>query len=66
MRKLLLAFCVAGLCFGSIGCKTESSTVFSGSYWKRHVVKILDDFHEFRVDFDRVVWDLEERPIEDY
>ena len=66
-RILLVALCLGGLSFGSIGCSaSDKSTAASPGYWKRVLRKVGNDFHEFRVDFDRVVWDLEERPLEDY
>ena len=66
-RVLCVALCLGALSLGSIGCSTsEKSTVSSPGYWKRVARKIGNDFHEFRVDFDRIFWDLEERPLEDY
>ena len=64
MRKILWILCL-GLCIGAIGCATERSTIFSASYIKRHWQKLTDDFHAFRVDVDRTIFDLEDRPIED-
>ena len=67
IRVLCALLCLGALSFSAIGCSaTEKSRVQTPSYWKRVFRKMGDDFHEFRVDFDRVVWDLEERPIEDY
>ena len=66
MRTLLLALCVIGLTLATTGCQTETSTIWSGAYWKRHFVKIMDDLHDFRVDIDRIVFDLDDRPIEDF
>ena len=64
MRKILWILCLS-LCVGSaFGCATERSTIFSYNYWKRHAAKIADDLHQFRVDIDRTIFDLEERPIE--
>ncbi len=66
-RSLCIALCVGVLVGGAIGCSaSEKSTSSAPGYWKRVFHKWGDDFHEFRVDFDRVFWDLEERPIEDY
>ena len=64
---LCVAVCLGGLTFGAIGCSSsQKSTVSSPGYWKRVFRKWGNDFHEFRVDWDRIVWDLEERPLEDY
>lgn len=64
MRKCLWILGLA-LCLGSFGCATEKSTIFSAGYWKRHAEKIGNDLHEFRVDIDRTIFDLEDRPIEE-
>ena len=64
MRKFLWILGL-GLCLGSFGCATEKSTIFSSGYWKRHFAKIGEDLHEFRVDIDRTIFDLEDRPIEE-
>ena len=65
MRKILLAMCLSAFCLGIVGCQTETSTIWSSAYWKRHAVNILQGFHEFRVDVDRIIFDLDDRPIED-
>ena len=65
MRRVL---CTVGLALsvGLIGCaNTERSTIFSFGYWKRHADKLADDFHQFRVDIDRTIFDLDDRPIEE-
>ena len=66
-RIFVLELCLGGIAFVGFGCSaSEKSTASSPGYWKRVFRKIGSDFHEFRVDFDRVVWDLEDRPLEDY
>ncbi len=65
MRKVLFVLGLA-LCLGFLGCaKTEKSTIFSWGYWKRHIHKMSDDMHQFRVDIDRTIFDLDDRPIEE-
>ncbi len=68
MRKLCLILCLS-LCLSTVGCllspDSERSTIFSTGYWKRHASKIMEDLHEFRVDIDRTIFDLEDRPIEE-
>jgi hypothetical protein len=66
-RTIGLALVLCALLGGVIGCAaSEKSTASSPGYWKRVFNKWGDDMHEFRVDFDRIFWDLEDRPIEDY
>lgn len=67
MRKRLLFLCF-GLAFATLagGCATsERSTIFSFGYWARHGKKLAEDFHQFRVDIDRTIFDLEDIPIEE-
>lgn len=66
MRRLLLIACLAALTLPALGCQAPRSTIFSGAYWKRHWFKVLDDLHATRVDIDRIVFDLDDRPIEEY
>ncbi len=65
MRKFL-CFLALAMCLCTFGCATEKSTIFSSGYWKRHFAKFGEDLHEFRVDIDRTIFDLEDRPIEDH
>ncbi|MEE8142186.1 MAG: hypothetical protein V3T77_03730 [Planctomycetota bacterium] len=66
MRKLVWIVCLS-LLIGSIGCAhTERSRIWSAGYWVRVGSKVMDDLHQFRVDFDRIIFDLDDRPIEDY
>ncbi len=64
MRRLSLVLLLAGVCLVSAGCATETSTIFSAGYWKRHFKKFGEDLHQFRVDIDRIFFDLDDRPIE--
>ena len=66
MRTLILALCIVGFCAASAGCSSPRSTIFSGAYFKRVAMKVLDDFHQFRVDADRILLDLDDRPLEDF
>ncbi|MFN0059239.1 MAG: hypothetical protein ACKVX7_12335 [Planctomycetota bacterium] len=66
MRKRLTVLCLFLLVGGLAGCaSSERSTIFSGGYWKRHIKKFGDDMHQFRVDIDRTIFDLDDRPIEE-
>lgn len=65
MRKIASLFGLAVLlCLGPWGC-TSTDTVYSANYWGRHIQKVSQDFHEFRIDLDRVVFGFEDRPVED-
>lgn len=44
---------------------SDRSSIFSMGYWARHGKTFADDMHQFRVDIDRTIFDLEDVPIED-
>ena len=63
LKKLLL--CVGLLSIlATSGCMTTEPTIYSWPHHKRRIRTILDDLHEFHVDFDRVLVDMEEYPRE--
>ncbi len=65
--RLSLALVLGVMTITSFGCTTNSqrSTIFSSGYWKRHFENFAEDLHQFRVDIDRTIFDLEDRPIEE-
>ena len=76
MRRFLWILCAGALCLGTVGCgglfamrpaaaPSPRSTIFGGAYWLRVGDSIVDDFHQLRVDFDRIFLDLDDRPLED-
>ena len=64
LRRIALLSLLAIL-FLPLGCMTNRPTIYSWPHWKRHFVTVLEDFHEFHMDFDRVIFDMDERPLED-
>ncbi len=55
--------------FGLTGChpaNLKHDTLINPGYWVRHAAKVLEDAHLFRVDIDRVVFGLEDVPVEEY
>jgi hypothetical protein len=63
LKKLLL--CVGMLSVvATPGCMTTEPTIYSWPHHKRRIRAVLDDLHEFHVDFDRVLFDMEEYPRE--
>ncbi len=66
LRKLVLIVCLSALVLPAVGCQSPRSSVFAGGYWKRHWYNLLDGLHATRVDIDRIIFDLDDRPIEDY
>lgn len=66
-RRFAVILFVAILLVATSGCASgQKSTVASTSYWKRVFGQMGDDMHAFRVDIDRIVFDLDDRPIEEY
>ncbi|MGE4619046.1 MAG: hypothetical protein AAEJ04_04465 [Planctomycetota bacterium] len=66
VRNLGLMLCFA-LALTMAGCATgPKSTVASSLYWKRVFRQMGDDLRAARTDIDRIVFDLDDRPIEQY
>ncbi len=66
IRTFALLLCL-GMAFAMSGCATgPKSTVASSLYWKRVFSQMGDDLRAARTDIDRIVWDLDDRPIEQY
>ncbi|MAW77122.1 MAG: hypothetical protein VYD70_05655 [Planctomycetota bacterium] len=66
VRNLALMLCL-GLALAMSGCATgPKSTVASSLYWKRVFRQMGDDLRAARTDIDRIVFDLDDRPIEQY
>jgi hypothetical protein len=68
---LMLKRVVVMLCLGSfllplgVGCMTNRPVIWSWPHNKRRLNVILQDFHELHMDFDRIIFDMDERPLED-
>jgi len=66
-RRFVIVLCISVLLGCTAGCATgQKSTVASTSYWKRIFGQMGADMHAFRVDIDRIVFDIDDRPIEGY
>ena len=66
VRSLALMLCL-GLVLAVAGCAAgPKSTVASSLYWKRVFRQMGDDLRNARTDIDRIVWDIDDRPIEQY
>ncbi len=63
LKKLILCVGLIALMF-PVGCMTTEPTVFSWPHHKRRIRKMLDDFHKVHLDLDRIVFDMEEYPVE--
>ena len=64
MFALLLCF---GLSLALSGCASgPKSTVSSSLYWKRVFRQMGDYIRNARTDIDRIAFDLDDRPIEQY
>ncbi|MDE0958704.1 MAG: hypothetical protein OSB12_08710 [Planctomycetota bacterium] len=65
-RTFVLLLCL-GMTLAFAGCSSgPKSTVASSLYWKRVFRQMGDDLRAARTDIDRIVWDLDDRPIEQY
>ena len=64
LRRLGLLFLLGAL-FIPAGCMTNRPVFYSWPHHKRRINKILEGFHEVHMDFDRIVFDMEELPLEE-
>ena len=62
-RVFLSSWVVLVLALGA-GCATREPVLWSYPHWKRKGVTVLDGFHELHMDFDRIILDMEEYPLE--
>ncbi len=63
LRKVLLAIGLLAM-LAPVGCMTTDPVIWSWPHHKRRINKFLSDLHEFHVDIDRIVFDMEEYPKE--
>ena len=65
LRKLLLAWGLAAFVLPlGVGCMTNEPVIWSLPHNKRRGMTILHGFHRFHMDVDRIIFDMEEYPIE--
>jgi len=43
---------------------TTEPTIYSWPHHKRRIRHMLDDFHKVHMDIDRIIFDMEEYPVE--
>lgn len=67
MRQLFLAlaFAVMALTCGCTKYTIDEVSIVDPRYWTSHVWKFAKQCHNFRVDIDRTIFDLDDRPVED-
>jgi hypothetical protein len=65
LRKLMIALGLVGIVLplGS-GCSTNEPVIWSAPHNKRRVMTVLNGFHRLHMDFDRIIFDMEEYPVE--
>ncbi len=47
------------------GCMTNRPYIWSWPHNKRRILTVFEDFHELHMDIDRIIFDMDERPLED-
>ncbi len=62
-RRILLCVGVITMLL-PIGCMTTEPTIYSWPHHKRRIRHMLDDFHKVHMDIDRIIFDMEEYPVE--
>lgn len=64
MRRIIALGLLAAFLLPA-GCMTTRPVLWSWPHHKRRVRTILEGFHQLHMDVDRIIFDMEERPIED-
>lgn len=66
LRRLSLAVLVGAMVLPVLpGCNTNRPYIWSWPHHKRRVLTVFEDLHELHMDIDRIIFDMDERPIED-
>ena len=47
------------------GCMTNRPYIWSWPHNKRRILTVFEDLHQLHMDIDRIVFDMDERPLED-
>ena len=47
-----------------IGCNTTEPVIWSWPHNKRRIMKVMDGFHKLHMDVNRIIFDMDEYPIE--
>ena len=63
-RLIVIVGIVALLAPLAVSCNTREPVLWSWPHNKRKLMSIVDGLHELHMDFDRIVFDMEEYPIE--
>ena len=65
LKKLLIIAGLVGIVvpFG-VSCNTTEPVIWSWPHHKRRMMTMLDGFHRLHMDVDRIIFDMEEHPIE--
>jgi hypothetical protein len=67
MLRRLGLLALLGLLFLPIpvGCMTNRPVIWSWPHHKRRIMTVLEQFHQVHMDIDRIVFDMDELPLED-
>ena len=66
LRRLFLAVLLGAFVLPVLpGCSTNRPYIWSWPHNKRRVLTVFEDLHELHMDIDRIIFDMDERPIED-
>ena len=65
VRRLFLAFCTLALFLPlGVSCSTQEPVLWSWPHNKRRIMTVLNGLQEFHMDVDRIIFDMEEYPVE--
>ena len=51
--------------FLPVGCMTQRPVMWSWPHHKRRIMTTLEQFHRLHMDLDRIIFDMDEVPLED-
>jgi hypothetical protein len=65
LKKLGIWLLFALFLLPAPGCMTNKPYLWSWPHHKRRLNKMLEDWHALHMDLDRILFDMDERPLED-
>jgi hypothetical protein len=65
LRRFLLLLGMAAILLPvGVSCNTREPTIYSWPHHKRRIMTVVNGFHRLHMDLDRIIFDMEEYPLE--
>ncbi len=65
LKRGLVLLLLGVLMLPAVGCMTNRPVIWSWPHNKRRFMGMIEGFHKFHMDIDRIIFDMDERPLED-